>query len=92
VSKDYRKTFFLANPGLDGKVWVHHAIPQVVLQKYPGVMTAAEIHAFDNLRGIPNGINRDLHLKELGTEWNKFYRETTRLRKSSYRKRRWILI
>jgi len=75
VSKDYRKTFVLANPKLDGKVWVHHAIPQVVLQKYPGVMTEAAIHELDNLRGIPNGINRDLQLKELATEWNKFYRE-----------------
>jgi hypothetical protein len=87
VSKDYRKTFILANPGLDGKVWVHHAIPQVVLQKYPGVMSAAETHELDNLRGIPNGINRDLHLKELATEWNKFYRENRTATKELLRKK-----
>jgi hypothetical protein len=75
VSKDYRKTFILANPELDGKVWVHHAIPQVVLKKYPGVMTEAEMHAIENLRGIPNEINPDLHLGKLRTEWYRFFQE-----------------
>lgn len=44
---------FKAFPWLKGKVVVHHAIEQQVLKRYPGLFTKADIHALDNLRGIP---------------------------------------
>ena len=62
VSTDYRATFFHANPELQGKVIVHHAVEQQVLKRYPGVVTEAEIHSLENLRGIPKALNSDLHL------------------------------
>lgn len=71
----YRATFFAAHPELRGKVIVHHAIEQKVLKRYPGVMTASEIHNLANLRGIPTGLNSKVHLSRIRNEWNAFYRE-----------------
>ena len=71
---NYRKTFFAVHPSLEGQVVVHHAIEPIVLTKYPGVLTDAEMHAIDNLRGIPLTINSDIHLSRIRLEWNKFYR------------------
>jgi hypothetical protein len=34
----------------------------------------AEIHSLENLRGIPNAINSDVHLSQIRVEWNQFYR------------------
>jgi hypothetical protein len=73
VSRNYRATFFKAYPALRGLVTVHHAIERQVLNRYPGLFTEAEIHALENLRGIPNELNSDLHLKVIGGEWRKFY-------------------
>jgi len=70
----YHTTFFGAYPWLRGKVVVHHAIEQQVLKRYPGIFTKAEIHALENLRGIPKKINNDLHLSKIRKEWNKFYK------------------
>ncbi|KQS92070.1 polymorphic toxin-type HINT domain-containing protein [Chryseobacterium sp. Leaf394] len=75
LNKCYHTTFFNAFPWLKGKVVVHHAIEQQVLKRYPGVLTKAEIHALDNLRGIPKEINSKLHLSEIRIEWNKFYKK-----------------
>jgi len=72
---DYRETFFRAFPQTRDKVWVHHAIERRVLKKYPGLFTEQEIHALENLRGISNDVNRQLHLRELRLVWNQFYRE-----------------
>jgi len=69
----YRDTFFAANPTLKGLVWVHHAIEQQVLRKYPGLFTRAELNALSNLRGIPKAINNKLHLSTMRKEWNAFY-------------------
>jgi hypothetical protein len=71
---NYRETFFTAHPELRGKVVVHHAIEQQVLQRYPGLFTEAEMHALENLRGIPNAANPDLHLSQIRKAWNEFYR------------------
>jgi hypothetical protein len=71
----YAETFFKANPSLRGRVWVHHAIPQAVLKRYPGLFTHAELDALSNLRGIPKAINRDLHLSTINRTWNNFYRD-----------------
>ncbi len=73
VSTDYRETFFKAYPELRGKVWVHHAIEQQILKKFPGLFTEVEIHSLENLRGIPKEINPDLHLSQIRQELNEFY-------------------
>jgi Pretoxin HINT domain/Domain of unknown function (DUF4280) len=70
----YKAVFFAAHPWLKGKVVVHHAVEQQVLKKYPGLFTRAEIDSLDNLRGIPNALNNDLHLSKIRVEWNKFYK------------------
>lgn len=72
---EYRQVFFDAHPDLKGKVFVHHAIEQQVLDLYPGVMTEAEIHSLANLRGIPNDVNNQVHLSDIRKEWNAFYLE-----------------
>ena len=70
----YKKVFFDAFPFLKGKVVVHHAIEQQILKKFPGLFTKSEIHALDNLRGIPKELNNTLHLSEIRIYWNEFYR------------------
>jgi RHS repeat-associated protein len=74
-SKNYRATFFAAHPELEGKVIVHHAVEQQVLKEFPGLFTEAEIHSLQNLRGIPKEINSNVHLSQIRTEWNAFYRD-----------------
>lgn len=74
LSKNYRKTFFDAHPHLKGKVIVHHAIEQQVFKRYPGRFTESEIHSLENLRGIPNSINADIHLSKIRKAWNRFYK------------------
>ena len=71
---NYKKTFFDAYPHLEGQVVVHHAIEQQILRRYPGLFTEAEIHALNNLRGIPKNVNSDLHLSRIRKDWNKFYK------------------
>ena len=70
----YRETFFAAHPALRDKVVVHHAIEQQVLKRYPGLFTEAEIHALENLRGVPKSMNPALHLSKIRRAWNDFYR------------------
>ena len=74
TSLDYRATFFTKYPEVEGKVNVHHAIEQQVLTRYPGVLTEAELHSLENLRGIPKELDRKLHLGVIRKEWNEFYR------------------
>ncbi|MFE0040333.1 RHS repeat-associated core domain-containing protein [Streptomyces sp. NPDC059015] len=76
TSNAYKTTFFAAYPKLKGKVVVHHAIEQQVLTKYPGLFTKSEIHSLQNLRGIPKGVNGDLHLSRIRIMWNGFYKTT----------------
>ena len=74
---DYREVFFNENPKLKGQVWVHHGVEQQVLVKpqTKGLFTYDEIHSIENLRGIPNELNGDLHLSKIRKEWNRFYKE-----------------
>jgi hypothetical protein len=44
-----------------------------VLKKYPDLFTEDELHALENLRGIPNDRNSELHLRAIRNEWNQFY-------------------
>lgn len=73
-SKDYRKTFFTANPELKGQVVVHHAVEQQIAKRYPGVFSESQINSLKNLRGIPLKDNNTLHLSIIRKIWNKFYR------------------
>lgn len=71
---NYKRTFFKANPDLEGEVVVHHAIEQQMLKRYPGLFSPDEIHSLENLRGIPKGdINSRVHLSEIRVSWNRFY-------------------
>jgi hypothetical protein len=70
---DYTKTFYDTHPELEGKNVVHHAVEKQVLKKYPAVVTDAEIHSLENLRGIPKELNSKLHLSQIRIEWNRFY-------------------
>jgi hypothetical protein len=74
ASKNYRKTFLDANPDLVGDVVVHHAAERQVLTRYLGLVAEDEMHSFQNLRGIPKGIDNLLHKTVFRFEWNKFYR------------------
>ncbi|MCP3805057.1 hypothetical protein NLX83_37900 [Allokutzneria sp. A3M-2-11 16] len=74
TSTNYRKTFFDAHPHTEGKVVVHHAVEQQVLQRYPDVVQPEEMHSLENLRGIPRGeTNNKVHLSALRRAWNAFY-------------------
>ena len=73
TTTDYKKTFFAAYPDAKGKVRVHHAVKQQVLTRYSGIVTEAEMHSLENLRGIPNEINNDVHLSAIRIAWNRFY-------------------
>ena len=74
LSTDYRATFFAAHPELEGQVVVHHAVPQQTLVLYPDVVTEAQIHSLENLRGIPKEVNSELHLRQIGNEWRNFFK------------------
>src|SRR5207244_12489790 len=70
---EHRTTFERAYPELaDGVEDVHHSVPQVVQNRYPGRFCRAEVHSLANLRGIPVGRSQ-LH-EELKLRWNMFYR------------------
>ncbi len=68
-----RRMFFTAYPELKDKVWVHHAIPRRVLTKYPGLFKEDEVHALENLRGVPNELNNKIHQKDITPRWSRFY-------------------
>ena len=72
--KDYKNTFFNEYPDLKGSVVVHHAIEQQMLKRHPNLFSLEEIHALENLRGIPKEINSDIHLSKIRIDWNRFYR------------------
>ena len=73
TTTNYRSTFFAAYPELEGTVVVHHAVPQRTLTLYPDAVTTSEINSLENLRGIPNEINSDVHLSQIARSWNQFY-------------------
>lgn len=77
--RDYRKTFDEYHPEYESQEKVvHHAVEQVVLTKYPGVVAPEEIHSIENLRGIPAEVNSEIHLSEIRKMWNRFYKEQRR--------------
>ena len=74
TDSDYAETFFGAHPELRGQVVIHHAIPQEVMKRYPGIITEEELHSLENLRGIPKRLDNTLHKSLIAREWNEFYR------------------
>jgi len=74
TTNDYRSTFFAKYPELRGKVSVHHAVEQMILTRFPGVVTEEEIHSLENLRGVPKEISSYVHKSLIRREWNQFYR------------------
>lgn len=52
---------------MKGQVWVHHGVEQQILTKpqTKDLFTYDEIHSIENLRGIPNELNGDLHLSKI---------------------------
>mgnify|MGYP000005381880 CR=1 FL=1 len=77
ITTEKINVFFNENPELEGKVVVHHSVEQQVLTKpqTKGLFTYEEMHALENLRGIPKEINSDIHLSKIRKEWNRFYKE-----------------
>ncbi len=73
---DYRKTFFGFFPALsqfEDRIFVHHAVEQQVLIKYPNLFSEEEINSIENLRGIPSPLNNTVHLSDIRKLWNDFY-------------------
>jgi hypothetical protein len=74
-SKNYRKTFSDANPKINMSDYViHHSVEQDVLNRYPGLFTVEEMHSIENLRGIRNEFDINLHKKVFRYEWDEFYK------------------
>jgi hypothetical protein len=73
ASDDYKRTLYARYPDLEGKVWIHHAVEQKMLEENGGPIKWQEMHSIENLRGIPIDINTELHLRVIRMEWNDFY-------------------
>jgi hypothetical protein len=70
---DWRKTYEDAfGPEVAAEVVVHHAVPRQMQRLHPELISPAEEHSLENLRGIPKGANADLHLSKIRRTWNKF--------------------
>ncbi|MEZ3116331.1 DUF4157 domain-containing protein [Halobaculum sp. MBLA0147] len=59
---------------------VHHAIEQQIIQPggrpfFPGLLSPREMHSVENLRGIPNDVQAELHQSVIRVEWNRVYRD-----------------
>lgn len=77
IEEGYRTAFYKEYPHLKNKgLEVHHALPQALLDKCPGMFKAKEIHSLKYLSGIPKvAINgEDVH-DIITASWNKFLRQ-----------------
>ncbi|MCA0315251.1 MAG: hypothetical protein LCH63_15660 [Candidatus Melainabacteria bacterium] len=78
IEKRYDRLFFSAYPHLkDTGVVVHHALPQKLLDRFPGLFTATEVQSLEYFRGIPRNAMKDgesVH-KLITNEWETFFRE-----------------
>ena len=73
---NYRGRFYAKFKDAPSDMQVHHAVPQAVFDtKYPGLISEAQLHSLENLRGIPNGaLYRGLPAHAAITaEWKRFY-------------------
>jgi hypothetical protein len=54
IEASYKTAFFRAHPELKGlDLAIHHALPQSLRDKYPGLFKAKEVHSEKYLSGIP---------------------------------------
>lgn len=53
---------------------VHHAVEQTTNNRYDDLIDPSQMHSPENLRGIPNDLNGELHLSAIRTAWNRFYK------------------
>ena len=73
-------TFARAYPDIDmSTVVVHHAVERNVLNRYRGLFEEYELHSIENLRGIPNDVNAEIHLSAIRKSWDEFQRTFSRL-------------
>ena len=75
---NYRGRFYAKFKDAPSDMQVHHAVPQAVFDtKYPGLISEAQLHSLENLRGIPNGaLYRGLPAHAAITQrWSKFYKQ-----------------
>ncbi|MBP6349967.1 MAG: hypothetical protein KA392_10555 [Candidatus Obscuribacter sp.] len=60
IQKSYDRMFFGKYPQLkNAGVVVHHALPQKLLEKHPGLFKAKEVNSIEYLRGIPVDARKD---------------------------------
>ena len=80
VHNCYRTTWFAKHPqypnnGANSGIEIHHAKPQAILKKYPGLFTRAELDQLDNLRGIDEQANGGwMHRSSIYKSWRSFYK------------------
>lgn len=78
TTRRYRDEFFADRRNRNSNAHViHHAIEQQVLRRYRNMrppITAAEMNSSQNLRGIPEHLNGDVHLSGIRRMWNQFYK------------------
>lgn len=51
-------------------VVVHHAVERNALTRLPGLFDKCELHSIENLRGTPQTVNSEVHLRAIRQEWN----------------------
>ena len=75
IAEGYRTAFYKTYPHLkNAGLEVHHALPQALLDRHPGLFKAKEIHSLKYLRGIPKTAMKDgerLH-KLISDSWKEF--------------------
>lgn len=75
IAEGYRTAFYKAHPYLKNTALeVHHALPQALLDKFPGMFKAKEIHSLKYLSGIPKNAThngKDVH-DLITARWNRF--------------------
>jgi hypothetical protein len=60
IEESYRTAFYKVHPHLKGTgIQVHHALPQELLDRHPGLFKAKEIHDLKYLSGLPNDARID---------------------------------
>ncbi len=80
IEASYRTVFYTANPHLKGTgLAVHHALPQSLRDKYPGLFKAKEVHALKYPSGIPETaiIDGESVHKLITDSWEQFKKKNT---------------
>ncbi|WP_205601443.1 hypothetical protein, partial [Cellulomonas iranensis] len=73
TTKEHRVTFARAYPDIDmSTVVVHHAVERNALRRFRGLFDEYELHSIENLRGIPNDVNAEIHLSAIRRSWDAF--------------------